>query len=557
MSEDSWKNVYSYLSNSYGKNHFTIDKPFQQLLKYFRGAVPDLTPLGEFAGGELLEISDYIDKGAHPKHIMWSIDGQRVDEVWISPMQRLVLERLLKEYHVNAYPYKGGDWFQHFASIYLISDPGIACILTVTNQTAYTLYKYGDAYQRTLVDGMIGENDKILFGATWFTEVQGGSDLGANLVEAYKDGNTWKLNGITKYFASDAGLAHYALVTARPKGAPSGAKGLGLFLAPKLDSSGRRNFLIRRLKEKSATISVPTGEVEFHGSEAQPIGELNQGIYYTVETLTVSRIANAFGALGLARKAYLEAYYYAQKRKAFGKPLIEHPLVRRDLLDMEVYIEGTMALALKSVSEFQKSWMSTPPYNENYNYARLLTHIAKNMTADMSAYVTKMAMELHGGIGFLREFPIERLHREALITPIWEGPSNIQALDMLEALVKKKAHLTLIKDMENLVNQLKEDRDLGDLALRSINESLSGILGMQIQDAQYYAKDLLNTLGNAVATVLLLHAGESLGSSRLRTVGKLYATRFLEGKVYPIEDLRGGDVVFMIDEVELKAETNG
>ena len=97
----------------------------------------------------------------------------------------------------------------------------------------------------------------------------------------------------------------------------------------------------------------------------------------------------------------------------------------------------TTAITLKAIHEFQKSFKETPPYTERYHYARLLTHIAKNLTADMSSYVTRLAMELHGGIGFLSEFPVERWHREALITPIWEGTSNIQALDMLEAIVKK------------------------------------------------------------------------------------------------------------------------
>ena len=260
--------VYSHLSNSYGKNHFEIDKPLQLILQYFVGKVQDLSSLGSFAGKELYEVADYVDKIANPKQIMWSINGERVDEVWLAPSERLVLEKLFKEFDVNRSPYRGGTWFDHYASIYLISDPGIACILTVTNQTAYALHKYGDEEQKKLVPALIGEMNVIRYGATWFTELQGGSDLGTNLVEAIQEGNVWRMNGDTKYFASNAGLADYALVTARPKGAPSGAKGLGLFLVPKYDSSGKRNFIVRRLTEKSATISVPTGEVEFHNSEA-------------------------------------------------------------------------------------------------------------------------------------------------------------------------------------------------------------------------------------------------------------------------------------------------
>ncbi|MEM3556834.1 MAG: acyl-CoA dehydrogenase family protein, partial [Conexivisphaerales archaeon] len=354
---NSGNDAYIHLSNSYGKNHFLVDKPLQLILRYFTGRVPDLSSLGSYAGKELYEVADYVDKLANPKLIMWSINGERVDEVWLAPSERLVLDTLFKKFKVNRPQYRDGTWFDHYASIYLISDPGIACILTVTNQTAYALYKYGNEAQKKLIDGMIGELDTITQGATWFTELQGGSDLGANTVQATNEGYFWRLNGDTKYFASNAGLADYALVTARPKGAPSGAKGLGLFLVPKYDSSGKRNFIVRRLKEKSATVSVPTGEVEFHNSEAQLIGELKEGIYYTMEDLMVSRLANSFGALGIARKSYLEAYYYAQKRMAFGKLLIEHPLVQRDLLDMEVYLEGSLALAFKSLDQFQKSWM--------------------------------------------------------------------------------------------------------------------------------------------------------------------------------------------------------
>src|SRR5487761_393471 len=224
------------------------------IFQKFNGKGADPSPLGFFLGKELYEVADYVDKIANPKQIMWSINGERVDEVWLAPSERMALERLLKEFAVNRSPYRGGTWFDHYASIYLISDPGIACILTVTNQTAYALHKYGDKEQKKLVPALIGETSAVRYGATWFTELQGGSDLGTNLVEAIQEGSVWRMNGDTKYFASNAGLADYALVTARPKGAPSGAKGLGLFLVPKYDSSGKRNFIVRRLKEKSATV---------------------------------------------------------------------------------------------------------------------------------------------------------------------------------------------------------------------------------------------------------------------------------------------------------------
>jgi hypothetical protein len=542
------EDVYGHLSNSYGKNHFELDKPLQLVLSYF-GSAPALGALGAFAGRDLYEVADYVDKVARPRLVTWGINGERVDGVWLDPAERQALERLFREFGVNKPPYRGGTWFDHYASLYLISDPGIACILTVTNQTAYALYKYGDKEQRELVPGMIGESSSVVYGATWFTELQGGSDLGANIIESYQQGGTWRINGDTKYFASDAGLADYALVTARPRGAPAGAKGLGLFLVPRRDSSGMRNFVVRRLKDKSATASVPTGEVEFHASEAQPVGDLRNGIYYTMENLMVSRLANSFGALGIARKAFLEAYFYSQKREAFGKLLIEHPLVQRDLLDMEVCVEGALALAFKAVDQFERSWKDTPPYTSAYHYARLLTHVAKNITADTSAQVTRSAMELLGGLGFLNEYPVERLHREALITPIWEGPSNIQALDMLEVMAKKQAQLTLLEDMKSLAGGISEGQDLAQLILKGIEAAVSQVSSSDALAAEFSAKEALNHIGHSIATIMLFAIGNKLRMQRFVSIARLYALHFVEGKPYPAEALPDARALFTIDQL--------
>ena len=546
--------VYGRLSHSYGKNHFDVDKPFQLILRYFAPTSLDLSALGAFAGAELYEVADYVDKIGRPRLLPWSIDGDRIDEVWLEPLERQVLERLSKEFAVNRPPYRGGSWFDHYAAIYLISDPGIACILTVTNQTAYALFKYGDPAQKKLIPGLIGESDPRMYGATWFTEIQGGSDQGANRVEALRRGGAWRITGDTKYFSSNAGLADYALVSARPRGSPAGAKGLGLFLVPKIDAKGQRNFTVRRLKDKSATISVPTGEIEFRDAEAEPIGDLRKGIYYLMENLMVSRLSNSFGALGIARKAFLEAYLYAQQRRAFDKVLIDHPLVQRDLLDMEVSIEGSLVLALKAVDQFAKSWKETPPYTEGYHYARLLTHVAKNLTADVAARTTQSAMELLGGIGFLQEYPVERLHREALVLPIWEGPSNIQALDLLEVIAKKNAHLPLLADMRTVRDRIVEGKDGAALAVRRMEESLTSLATASPEVAQFSAKDTLATLGHGIATVLLLAVGDQLKVPRMTLIGRLYASHLLEGKPYSGEVLREARRVFAIDEGMVAAD---
>ncbi|WP_069807785.1 acyl-CoA dehydrogenase family protein [Vulcanisaeta thermophila] len=538
--------IYGFLSNIYGINVYDADKPLQRVLQYFLGKIPSFHDLGVFAGRDLLEITDYVDKVSRPRHIMWDINGNRVDRVWLNPAEKWAIERLVIDFGINKPPYHGGSWHEHYAMGYLVSDPGLYCIITITIQTAYALYKYGNDELRKYVPRLIGDETPINFGATWFTEIQGGSDLGANTTTAKRDGDIWRLYG-DKYFASGVGLADIALTSARPEGGKAGAKGLALFAVPRLDSKGNLNFIVRRLKDKSGTNSVPTGEVEFRGSEAYLIGDLNNGIYYIMEDLMVSRLANAVGSVGIARKAYLESYEYANKRRAFGKFLIEHPLVIRDLMDMEITIEGATALVFKAINEFDKSWRNRPPYNERYHYARLLTHIAKNIAADAAAYVTRLAMELHGGIGFLSEYPIERWHREALITPIWEGTSNIQALDMIEVITKKNAHITMLNDLENTMAEIKTYHSIAESAMSIVKNVLETAFTLSPLEIEFRAKDILSSLGYAIAAITLAHIAEKLGIDRYAIIAELYLEKYLQGS-YKVGSYDLGKKIIDIEE---------
>ncbi|WP_054843516.1 acyl-CoA dehydrogenase family protein [Vulcanisaeta souniana] len=530
MTQDIENNldVYGFLSNIYGVNVYDVDKPLQRILQHFLGKSPSLHGLGGFAGRDLLEVTDYVDKVSRPRHIMWDVNGNRVDRVWLNPAERYAIEKLVLDFGINKPPYHSGSWHEHYAMGFLVSDPGLYCIITITIQTAYAFHKYGDDELRRYVPRLIGDERPIGFGATWFTEIQGGSDLGANTTVAKRDSGKWRLYG-DKYFASGVGLADIALTSARPEGGRAGAKGLALFAVPRLDSGGNLNFIVRRLKEKSGTNSVPTGEIEFHGTEAYLVGDPSNGIYYIMEDLMVSRLSNAIGAVGVARKAYLEAYEYVNRRRAFGKLLIEHPLVIRDLMDMEVTLEGSMALVFKAINEFDKTWHNKPPYNDHYHYARLLTHIAKNVTADAAAYVTRLAMELYGGIGFLSEYPIERWHREALITPIWEGTSNIQALDMLEAMTKKNAHVTMLNDIENTVAEIKTYHGIAESAMNVIRNTLQLTSSLSPLEVEFRAKDMLSLLGHAIAVITLAHIADRLGIDRYALVAELYLEKHLQG----------------------------
>ena len=507
------------LSMAYGLNHYRLDKPLRDVLKHYLGSEPSLEGLGEYSGREIYEAAYRVDRMSRPIHIMWSIRGERRDHAWLDPVQRRIIEDLIYRYSVNRYPFTGGSWHEHYAGINLVGDPGISCILTITIQTAYALWKYASDDIRPYYRRLAGLDKPLTLGATWFTEIQGGSDLGANTTTAKPRGGGWVLNGY-KYFASGAGIADIALTTARPPNAPRGAKGLALFAVPRLRSDGSLNYYVRRLKDKSGTVTVPTGEVEFIDTEAYLIGDPRHGIYYTLEDLMVSRLANSAGAVGIARKAYLEAYYYTLHRRAFGKRLIEHRLVQRDLLEMEVLIEESLALTHKAIDLFQSAVGEKPPYSIGYHYARLMTHIVKNMTAQASARVTMLAMELFGGVGFLSEYVVERWHREALITPIWEGTSNIQALEMLEAMWKKRAHEPLVEDLKSLASEAF-DRGLALKAVDSLNTILGRVASMSPGEAEYNAKYVLEDLGHAAATVILENIASTTGEERYHHIARI------------------------------------
>ncbi|MCE4620073.1 MAG: acyl-CoA dehydrogenase family protein [Desulfurococcales archaeon] len=524
------------LSMAYGVNHYRVDKPLRDVLRHYLGREPGFDPLGEYAGRDLYEVAYRVDRLSPPVHIMYDVRGERVDLSWLDPAERRVVRDLMLEYKVNSFPFNGGSWHEHYAGINLVGDPGVACILTITIQTAYALWKYGPEEVRDYYKNLAGLEEPLMLGATWFTEIQGGSDLGANTTRAEPSNGKWILNGY-KYFASGAGIADIALATARPPDSRPGAKGLALFVVPRLREDGSLNYYVRRLKEKSGTVAVPTGEVEFIDTEAYLVGEKEKGIYYTLEDLMVSRLSNAAGAVGIQRKAYLEAFGYATYRRAFGKRLIEHQLVKRDLLEMEVLTEESLVITHKAIDLFEKATGDRPPYSPQYHYARLMTHIAKNITAENAARVTMLAMELFGGIGFLRDYMIERWHREALITPIWEGTSNIQALDMLEAIARKNAHLPLLEDMKALASQAY-DKETANKAYEAMAKTLEDLARMPPSTAEYNAKYILDDLGHSASVILLEELASSTGDERYHWVAKIILDYVLARKPigHPGED---------------------
>ena len=216
---------------------------------------------------------------------------------------------------------------------------GHACPVVCTAGLVRALKAHGsdELRERFLPPLIETDYDQAQRGAQFLTERHGGSDVGANRVEAIPDGAGWRLHG-EKWFCSVADADQF-LVTARPRGAPEGTRGIGCFLVPR--SGG--GFRIRRLKDKLGTRALATGEIEFDGAPAYALGPLEDGFRTAVGVLNTSRWLNALGSAGLMRRATIVASEFAREREAFGRVISDYPLVRENLAVMKAEADAALA----------------------------------------------------------------------------------------------------------------------------------------------------------------------------------------------------------------------
>jgi acyl-CoA dehydrogenase len=350
---------------------------------------------------EGVAISDAIDRAGTPWLRMFDRLGKRVDEILYPREYQTILRRGYRSGVVwRALEEK--SLLPTYSLIYNISfhDPGVCCPYTVSLGTAVPLAKYGSpGLQARFLPQLSRKDDSVWQGATWMTEIKGGSDLGAAVETiARRAGDAWLLTG-DKYFASNAG-AELAVVAARPEGAAAGVRGLALFLVPRYRKSGELNYFIRRLKDKIATRSVPTGEIELRNSEGYLLGSADSGVYLILEVLNLSRVANSVVSVALAQRAMADALSYAEHRAAFGKPILDQPLLRHQFENRLHALRSAFALAWESVQLLNDVWMERPPYSDRYNLFRLVAHLAKYWTAEFAVDTAKWAMEVHGGSAY-------------------------------------------------------------------------------------------------------------------------------------------------------------
>jgi putative acyl-CoA dehydrogenase len=338
------------------------------------------------------------------------------------------------------------------------------------------------------------------------TERQGGSDVRANITYAKPinkrgAGAEYEITG-HKWFCS-APMSDAFLVLAQTE------NGLSCFLLPRFRPDGARNaFHIQRLKDKLGNRSNASSEVEFHRAWAQMIGEEGRGVANIMEMVRHTRLDCVVGSAATMRRAVAESLHHCQHRAAFGKRLVEQPLMQNVLADLSLESEAATALAFRLARSFDAAETDE---QEKY-FSRIATAIGKFWVTKRAVAVTAEALECLGGNGYVEESPLPRLYRDAPVNSIWEGSGNVQCLDVLRAINREPNCL------EALFAELK--------TAAGINQNFDGFMNSlenQLRDTsglEFRARRIVEMLATALqAATLLKNApdfmSEAFCSSRL------------------------------------------
>jgi len=278
-------------------------------------------------------------------------------------------------------------------------------------------------------------------GAMVLTEPEAGSDLQAISLRATYDEKEecWFLNGV-KHFITN-GCGDVLLVLARSEKNLSGGRGLSLFLYEKDE-----NLLVRRLEDKLGIHGSPTCELQFRNCPAYLIGQRKRGLTRCVMPLmNGARLAVGAQSIGIAQEAYNQALEYAKQRKQFGKAIIEFPPILQMLSTMRVQIEAARSLLYEAsiMVDLQQALdhngtrdkESAKELNEVKRFVTLLTPMVKYYASEMCNKITYDAIQVFGGAGYMRDFDIERLYRDARITTIYEGTSQLQIIGAIAGIM--------------------------------------------------------------------------------------------------------------------------
>jgi putative acyl-CoA dehydrogenase len=330
------------------------------------------------------------------------------------------------------------------------------------------------------------------------TEKQGGSDVRANTTRAFPlGGSAYRLVG-HKWFCS-APMSDGFLTLAYTEA------GLSCFLVPRIAADGRRNGIqLMRLKDKLGNRSNASAEIEYHDAEALLIGAAGDGLRVILEMVHHTRLGTVAGTLGLMRRALLEAAHHVAHRRAFGKALIDQPLMRGVIADLQLEYEAAAALTMRVARSFDGV------DETDRAFARLTVALGKYTLTKRNPEFTYECLECLGGAGYVEESPLPRLFRESPLNAIWEGSGNVIALDVRRTLRREPAALDAYWAEVELARGGHATLDRAADALRSEAPALS--------ENEAAARTLTERLTRVLqGTLLVRHAPQGVADGFCRT----------------------------------------
>ncbi len=399
-----------------------------------------LAAFGAVTGGEMMDLG-FTANAHRPELRAFDRYGNRIDEVEFHPAYHRVMQ-LGMQYGVHAYAWRNSDRTgAHVARAALAymhnqAEAGTACPLTMTHSAVPALLHQPDLAELWVPRINSYEYDPRVLPAAQksgcmvgmgMTEKQGGSDVRANTTRAYPQADgSYEIVGHKWFFS--APMCDAWLVLAYLDA------GLTCFLMPKLRPDGSRNAIrVQRLKDKLGDWSNASSEVEFLGAWAQRVGGEGRGVATILEMVALTRLDCMIGSAGLIRQSLVQALHHTAHRKAFGKRLIDQPLMRNVLADLALESEGATALTFRVARAVDASDRDAA----EGALARIATAIGKYWICKRCPPAVNEAQECLGGAGYVEETGMPRLYRQAPLNSIWEGSGNIQCLDVLRALAKE------------------------------------------------------------------------------------------------------------------------
>ncbi len=505
---------------------YEADGPLRAILA---GALPAertaaLEPVARAFGREVVQVVApcalrYEHRAHLPELTRYDAVGRRVEQVAFDP-----------DYHTAGAVVWGsglvaltglpGRAFEQATLLYLLSlegEAGHACPAVCTIGLARALRRVasGEIRDRFLPPLLRTDYRTAERASQFLTEVQGGSDVGANETVADPRGDgSYALSG-EKWFCSVADAQQF-LVTARVPGGPPGTRGLGCFVMPRLVDGAPNGVTLRRLKDKLGTRGMASGEVDFDGAIAWPLGPVEHGFRTAVGVvLNTSRWMTAVGAAGMMRRSYLEASAYARHRRAFGSPIREFPAVRAILAQLRVSWLGALHLVF-ALTALEDRIDSGSADDEAVLYHRFLVNATKYACSVDATSAVRQAIEVLGGNGTIEEFSVlPRLYRDSIVYESWEGTHNVLVAQVLADLRR----LPILEVVAGRLGQLC--RSAGSLAGDRARAGLDRAVDeaeRAVGDPDHGTRFFRHTLDRLIVVAraaYLLEAGQELAAEHL------------------------------------------